>query len=768
MEHEDQNTRPFAAHLRKAKEDSRYDIIDENSQKEKVEVQLIKDHLNNTSELASKFAATFGAEDYAAQIGLAHDIGKYSKEFQKRIWENGPKIDHSTAGAKEEINTNDWNLFGVAAASCIAGHHSGLLNVGSFFDDSCTTKSLRARINKNTPDYMNFRRDIKLDKLPKRHSFNIVGSSKIDSGMFSAMFWTRMLFSCLVDADYLDTEIFMNYGLSKRDAGDSLKILLDKLNNYIKKKNWLNGESHINKLRSKILLDCIEKGKRFGNGAYTLTVPTGGGKTIDSLAFALNNAVAQNKNRIIYVVPYCSIIDQTVEVFSDILGTKNVLAHYSNIDISEYDENDDTMYSKKLATENWNKPVIVTTAVQFFESLFACKTSQCRKLHNIVNTVVIFDEAQTIPQQYLKPCISSIIELINNYKCSCVFCTATQPALNRFLDNIYINHALTNMRTSEICTDTDKLYEEFKRVTYKYKGQISDDKIVEELMKQDQVLCIVSTRRHAYNLYKLMEGEGNYHLSKNMIPKDIKKTLSIIRTRLKDGKICRVIATNLVEAGVDFDFKIVFRSKAGLDNIIQAGGRCNREGRYPVEESIVYIFQPEEKYLAHLPDMIKRPAEITDVVTKDVEDMAEQWVVTKYFNNLFNNLDGGNIEISDGLDIKHINARINECQKFAFPFADISKDFKLIDDVTIAVLIPIDEVSINLSEKLQNEKEYMSEEDYRKIGNYCVNIYMNNVKELINSLVMVSTNLAILTVQELYDRNTGLKLKDEGGNGIFF
>lgn len=490
----DQNIRPFAAHLRKASGDSCYTIMDENFQEEKVEVQLIKDHLNNTSKLASKFASIFGAEEYALQIGLAHDIGKYSAKFQKRIWENGPKIDHSTAGAKEEININNWNIVGVVAASCIAGHHAGLLNVGS-----------------------------------------------------------------------------------------------------------------------NILRNCIEKGKSSMDGAYTLTVPTGGGKTVASLAFALNNAVTKNKNRIIYVVPYCSIIDQTVDVFSDILGKKNVLAHYSNIDISDNDEDDDLRYSKKLATENWDKPVIVTTAVQFFESLFACRTSQCRKLHNIANAVVIFDEAQTIPQQYMKPCISSILELINNYKCTCVFCTATQPALNRFLRNTYINHVYADMKTTEICEDTDYLYREFKRVTYKNKGKISDAEIADELMKQSQVLCIVSTRKHAYNLYHLLKGEGNYHLSKCMTSIDIKSTLITIRKRLKDGKVCRVIATNLVEAGVDLDFKIVYRAKTGLDSIIQAGGRCNREGKYPTEESMVYIFQPEDKYLIHLPEMIKRSAAITFV-----------------------------------------------------------------------------------------------------------------------------------------------------------
>ena len=759
--------KPYIAHWRKAKNENYYIAIDENGQNIKVDVQLLIDHLKNTSEFAAAFADCFGASEYAAQMGLAHDIGKYSSEFQKRIWENAPKVDHSTAGAKEVIAINDRNLVGMAAAYCIAGHHAGLLNGGSIYDSSGTVKSLYARLNKELPDYNAYRTDIKLEKLQTHPRLNILGMSNTDSGMFSVMLWIRMLFSCLVDADYLDTELFMKYGECKRDPGETMISLLNRLNRHIKEKNWLQGENRINRLRSGILQNCINKGTECKGGILTLTVPTGGGKTVASLAFALNHAVKMNKKRIIYVIPYCSIIDQTVDVFTDILGERNVLAHYSNIDITESTAEDDIAYSKELATENWEKPIVVTTAVQFFESLFADKTSQCRKLHNVADSVIIFDEAQTLPQPYLKPCIAVISELVQNYDCTCVLCTATQPALNRFFEKIYINHKPAEMKTTEICEDTEKLYKEFKRVTYKMRGRLDDEELAEELMEQDQVLCVVVTRKQAYNVYHLMSGEGNYHLSKCMTSKDIRDTLAEIRIRLETKKTCRVIATNLVEAGVDLDFRTVYRAKAGLDSIIQAGGRCNREGKNTTEESIVYIFDPEDRYLTHLPNMLKRPALITEVVTKDVVDMAEQKVVSRYFNNLFNHLDGETAETSDGLDVKRIMHKISECQKLSFPFADIARDFKLIDNQTVSVLIPSDETSHVLSEKLQNAKECMNSDDYRKIGKYCVNIYAQNLKALRNSVIMISDDFAILAVEELYDKYTGLKMEDEGGNALF-
>lgn len=766
MNHPD---KPFIAHWRKT-DGSNYEIVlNENNEPEKVEIQTITEHLHNTSELAAKFAAVFDAEEYGAQIGLMHDLGKFSDGFQKRIWENKHKVDHSSAGAIEAIKVDGMNAIGFTAAYCISGHHAGLMNGGAQMDNSDTCRSVWARLNKNLDeDYLCYSNEITLSKIINRPQLKMLSSDSSNMGVFSLFFWIRMLFSCLVDADYLDTELFSNYGKTNRDSGESFDSLLKKLNARIAERGWTQGAEGINKLRSGILNDCINQGKQSKGGAYTLTVPTGGGKTIASLAFSLNQVVSLNKKRIIYVIPYCSIIDQTVDVFSEILGKNNVLAHYSAADVPENQTDDDAVTcSQKLATENWDKPVIVTTAVQFFESLFANRTSQCRKLHNIADSVIIFDEAQTLPQPYLKPCIAAIMELIQNYKCSTIFCTATQPALNRFFEKYNVNHKPFTLPITEICSNTEDLYKAFKRVTYKKLGKLKDSELASRLMNEEQVLCIVSTRKHAYNLFQLMEGDGNFHLSKCMTSKHIKETIDKIRTRLKNGETCRVISTSLVEAGVDLDFKTVYRSNAGLDSIIQAGGRCNREGKYAAADSIVYIFEPEDKYLMHFPDVLKRPASITDVVTKDVDDIADGKIVKRFFNNLFNHLDGDTAEISDGLDIRHIMHRIEDCQKLSFPFADIARDFKIIENNTFSVFVPSDDTSNKLAEKLQNAKEYMTKEEYRTIGKYCVNVYPQNLKAIQKSIIILDDSFGILAVEKLYDQQTGLKFEDEGGLGLF-
>lgn len=237
-----------------------------------------------------------------------------------------------------------------------------------------------------------------------------------------------MIYSCLVDADFLDTEYFMKNGQVERDSGNSMNVLLKRLEKHIS--GWLpnNELNTVNGRRTEILKYCLKNGEK-GRGLFRLTVPTGGGKTIDSLAFALRHAVKHHMSRIIYVIPYTSIIEQNAEVFREILGEGNVLEHHSNVNFESSEE----LKPMQLASENWDKPVIVTTNVQFFESLFASKSSKCRKIHNIANSVIIFDEAQMLPNDYLKPCISMMEELLNHYRTSIVLCTATQPALTTFL-----------------------------------------------------------------------------------------------------------------------------------------------------------------------------------------------------------------------------------------------------------------------------------------------------------------------------------------------
>lgn len=292
------------------------------------------------------------------------------------------------------------------------------------------------------------------------------------------------------------------------------------------------------------------------------------------MAFALDHAVTHNLSRVIYAIPFTSIIEQNAKIFQDILGRDEVLEHHCNF--KESDDLEDVAYNSRrgLATENWDAPVVVTTNVQFFESLFHNKPSRCRKLHNIARSVIILDEAQAIPTEYMEPCLAALRELVEHYGCTIVLCTATQPALD---DKSSLRMALPKIE--EIVDDSKHLYEALQRTTVSFVGKLTDDELAVRLEEENQVLSIVSTKPQARALFELLQGhDGVFHLSTNMYPQHRRRVLDEIRTRLKQNKTCRVISTSLVEAGVDLDFPVVYRAMAGLDSIAQAAGRCNREG----------------------------------------------------------------------------------------------------------------------------------------------------------------------------------------------
>ena len=365
--------------------------------------QTVKEHLEGTAKLSGEFAKKFGKEEWGYCCGYLHDIGKYSVEFQHKIRENGnEQIDHSTAGAK--VCVEKGGLYPIMSY-CIAGHHAGLPNYGSSQDGGFES-TLMGRMKKTLKDYSAYQDEI---EIPKVTTVPIAyGETKNPD--FSLSVFIRMLYSCLVDADFLDTEAFMKKGEIKRDTGESIEILLQKLEKYVSK--WLlNKEINtVNGRRTEILRNCLEARKR-EKGLFRLTVPTGGGKTVASLAFALRHAVYNNMDRIIYVIPYTSIIEQNAQIFRSILGDENVLESHCNVDYGDSEE----WNPMKLAAENWDKPVVVTTNVQFFESLFGNKSSKWRRLYNIANSVIIFDEVQMLPADYLKPCIAMIEELVSSF-----------------------------------------------------------------------------------------------------------------------------------------------------------------------------------------------------------------------------------------------------------------------------------------------------------------------------------------------------------------
>lgn len=702
--------------------------------------QSLKNHLIEVSRLAEKFASEFDENDAGKIVGLYHDIGKYSQDFQKYIrQESNKKVDHSTAGARELFNVK--SPVNLLSAFGISGHHGGIPDIGDakIFENTGTTFFARV-IQKKIPDYENYLSEIERPSA-KNHSKLLPLISK---DIFSVMFYTRMIFSCLVDADFLDTENFMSKGKIQRGNFSTLEELKKIFDNYIEKtflnENNTRYNEPINQKRRQILKECISKGDSSKENLVSLTVPTGGGKTISSMAFALHNATKNQRKKIIYVIPYTSIIEQNAKVFSKIFGSENVVEHHSG---AEYD---DTI--KKLATENWDAPIIITTNVQFFESLFSNRPSKCRKLHNIANSVLIFDEAQMIPTEFLKPCTKAINELTKYYNCTAVLCTATQPSLEKFFDE----------NISEICSEVEENYNFFRRTKIKVlEEKISAESLSEQLKKFSQVLCIVNKKKTAGEIFENLQGEANtFYLSTNLCPVHRSKVLKEIRYCLEKNLPCRVISTSLVEAGVDLDFPCIYRELAGLDSIIQASGRCNREGKFSATESFVYIFQIENEKPVQSQKL--RISATTLVREKYFSDLDSLQAIKYYFETL-HKLDGSK---SDKFGILQLH------DKKSMPFKEIAEKFKLITENTKSVFIPFDENAKEIETKLLNGE--ISRTLLRKAGKYIVNVYCTPYEKMLatQKIKVIDESLSVLVDLNLYDSSTGLNQNVEDGIGIFF
>ena len=702
---------------------NKYAHISEDNRK-----QTILEHVQGTAKLASEFAMDISLQKEAEYVGLMHDIGKYSEEFQHRLY-GGPKVDHSTAGAFEAYKNRK-----LIESFCIAGHHSGLPDGG--YPTELEGSSLQARINRakqgQIPNYSEWVKEIETNKY----------SSDLPSDLIQLSFLIRMLFSCLVDADYLDTEKFMNGEVDRRVAFEP-DVLEKKLDDYIS--NWFPPKGNLNKLRCEILTSVINSAVSYSRGIYTLTVPTGGGKTVDSLAFAIKHAKKHNMKRIIYVIPYTSIIEQTSDVFRKILGNNSILEHHSNT--FYFDDDDSELYSK--ATENWDMPIIVTTSVQFFESIYKNKPSVERKLHNIANSVIIFDEAQMLPLQYLKPCVRSISELVGRFGVTAVLCTATQPSLNNMLENY-----LPDIKIRELCPESYYVASDFKRVKYESIGKMSYIDIASRLNKHYQCLCIVNSKNAAKAIYDLMNADGFYHLSTLMYPEHRKRVLTEIRERLQNNCPCRVISTSLIEAGVDVDFPRVYRQICGLDSILQAAGRCNREGKNELSDSIVSIFDLE----CGSPEIFSKQISAGDYVLNKYKDRIDcKDAIKEYFDNLF--------YLSGDSELDHYGI-LDRLKNDNLPFATISERFNIIGNNTRSIYIETEENRVDIEAMKHG---YARRENYRRLGLYSVNVYEHQFKKLLedHSIIILDNGNGILLDDTLYSNETGLDLGRESGQGIF-
>jgi CRISPR-associated endonuclease/helicase Cas3/CRISPR-associated endonuclease Cas3-HD len=661
-----------------------------NNTSNKNEWQPLDEHLKNVAELAHDFAEEFNSGKLAYVAGLFHDVGKYSTEFQQRLCGSKFMVDHSTAGAKAVCGYYDNHNYVKILQSIITGHHGGLSN-----DDF----DLKVRLNKTVCDYNNYKQEIIPSKLD---DFYPLLTHENSNRGFCLSFYTRMLFSCLVDADFLDTEKYSTPEKAELRGGYSkISTLLSMFNNHMINILSCDLNNKINKHRREIFNQCIESAE-LQKQIFSLTVPTGGGKTLSSMGFALNHAKHHNLRKIFYVIPYTNIIEQNADVFRGIFGTENVLEHHSNYDTRK--EHNTTRTKLRLASENWDMPITVTTNVQFFESLFSNKVSKCRKLHNLCNSVIILDEAQMIPIEYLKPCLMALNELVTNYGCSIVLCTATQPNLNKLLQK----------QPLEIIKTQKELYDAFKRVRVTNLGVLNDLDLSKKLNEAKQVLCIVNTKKHARLLYaELSKTAKCYHLTTKMCPEHRRDVFKEIKNKLKNGEECRVIATSLVEAGVDIDFPVVYRSLTGLDSINQAFGRCNREGVAPFGEA--YIFESSEKHGTINTQSIATAT--CSQIMKKHDDIMSIDAINEYFELLYF-FNGRN------LDKKTILKNIEE-NKECIQFEKISDDFKLIADNTYDIIIPYDKNAEILIAKLstaEEPKKYM-----RALQAYTVSVYYNEL-----------------------------------------
>lgn len=636
------------------------------------EWQRLEVHLAQVAEMASGYASVFDSADWAKVVGVLHDLGKANRAFQEYLkkaqgldaseYDSGDGSRHPNhSGVGAILAHEKWpHLIGKTVAYIIAGHHAGIPDWFGARD------SLPSRIEEEKgladSDVRKYAEPY-LAALPQKLQPPAFAMQCHKGDAIAYHFWVRMLFSCLVDADFLNTEAFMDKG--RHDLRPSFPPLSALKERFDRKMEAFKPDTPVNRIRAEILSYCRAAAIQ-QPGLFSLTVPTGGGKTLSAMAFALDHATYRdhNKSRIIYVIPYTSIIEQTAETLRQYFGTENVIEHHSNI-LPEKESPSHT-----LAAENWDAPIIVTTSVQFFESLYAAKPGRCRKLHNIANSVVILDEAQLLPPELLYPCVESLNRLISDYKVTVVLSTATQPALPNLC-----------CEAREIIPDPMALYTSLKRtnihIPENLDNRVEWPSLATTLSDYDQVLCIVSTRRDCHFLWKEMP-EGTIHLSALMCGEHRSRIIADIKKRLPRGEICRVISTQLVEAGVDIDFPVVYRALAGLDSINQAAGRCNREGVRP-NPGEVHVFIPPKPAP---PGLLRKGEDTTKMmaaIPAFVPDTPEAY--HRYFESYYASINDMGKDWWHNNLVKDVNPDGN------VQFRTAGKEFQLIRDASIPIIV---------------------------------------------------------------------------------
>lgn len=712
-------------------------------------------HLRDVSRMAAEFASGFGAAEWGAVAGRWHDLGKYSREFQEYLKSSSDpdaaeeslkgRVDHSTFGARyarDKVGKHKGQLL----AYCIAGHHAGLPNAYST-EVAEERSTLEFRLNDKKIFPVN---------LPEvETALPELAFPFVPSGLrgFQIAFFTRMIFSALIDADRLATESFCNQAQSaeRLRRKPTIREMVHVLNTYLEQKQFDARKTAVNQVRAKVLAAC-KAASDLVPGFFSLNVPTGGGKTLSSLMFSLRHALAHDLGRIIVAVPFTTIIEQTADAYRKALGglaEHALIEHHSNIS-PEIDTR-----QNKLAAENWDAPLIVTTNVQVYESLFSSATSPCRKLHRLARSVIVLDEAQTIPVEFLHPTLAALRELVNHYGCTVVLCTATQPALER-RDGFDIGIETGAVRP--IVRTADELFGKLRRVSIRHVGKLADEPLADRLSAEKSVLCIVNTRRQASKVYNLLAPRVNseccLHLSTWMCAEHRRNVLDDVRQRLKGGEACRLISTQLIEAGVDIDFPCVYRATAGFDSIAQAAGRCNREGL--LTNGRVYIFDAETLPPAGL---LRQAAQAAAELAEHFEDPLSLAAVEAYFRLFYwsqkHNWDRKGVLAQFDDDLRDPKLRLQ--------FREAAARYKLIVDEQVPVLVPYnDEARAMRSSLLHGEPADFT---FRRLAQrYIVTVWPTLLAEMVkrHAVIENESGLWLLLNEDAYTAEKGLCLEAAG------
>ena len=740
---------------------------------------LLGKHLQDSSDLAADFASGFGASEWGRLAGLWHDLGKFSDAFQDylhtsatsgsglHVAEIAGRVDHSTVGAQHAARQARIPL-GRLLAYCIAGHHAGLP------DNEGGDSGLSARLLKRVEPVDAAPKALLDRTLPAPPRLKLPADASSARRGFTLAFFTRMLFSCLVDADFLDTEQFVDRARAAQRPGNRSPCteLRDRLNAYLEEKQRQAPDTHVNRVRREVLEAC-RTGATLASGFFSLNVPTGGGKTLSSLAFALSHAAAHELRRVVYAIPFTSIIEQTADVFREALGDlrAEVLEHHGNLPTDDPARQSER---SRLAAENFDATLIVTTNVQLFESLFAARTSRCRKLHRLAKSVIILDEAQTLPPELLAPTLAALEELVNNYGTTVVLCTATQPAIER-RDSFSIG--LQGVRP--LITEPTCLHQALRRTSVEVWGKTTNEELVARLRDESQALCIVNSRRHAADLFEALGDRDALHLSASMCAAHRSAVVGEIRRRLsRDANTpCRVISTQVIEAGVDVDFPAVYRARAGLDSVAQASGRCNREGRLLGADGRpglgrVYVFDYDSKTYPTSP-MIERAADAFREVAPDhPHDLLAPEAIDAYFRLHYWQQGGDH---GRGWDLGVDRQSIMDCFRtdpnvlLHAQFRTAADAYRLIDDAQTPVLVPYGERGKALIDELERLPEtpmpFLLRAFDRNAQRYTVGVYERGLKSLLERGVVWERHERYYVVnREAYDDKLGLTFDKLGAD----